>query len=263
HPFYPFTGSPKDAGAGNARGLNLNIAWSQGGMTNREYGAAFYELVLPLVTDYQPDLVIISCGLDAAMGDLLGDCCLTPGFFHAMTRAVIEAVGPQTPVLTALEGGYTISVIPDCMEAVTLAMLDLPFSYASGLHSGFRQFTPSGADDPSPNDPCQVWTPHNALIRSRRVLSQYYVRLESVSLQLSKSAVRDINKSIHIFEKIRRWKHVPLKCIRVSNPHDQISGSKHGRQDYASEEWPIPYARPRMNMWYGTEAHHRTTSAAS
>ncbi|CAJ1952008.1 unnamed protein product [Cylindrotheca closterium] len=262
HPFYPFTGSPRDVGNGKARGLNLNVAWSKGGMGNREYGAAFYELILPLITDYQPDLVIISCGLDAAMGDLLGDCCLTPGFFHAMTRAVIEAVGPDTPILSALEGGYTISVIPDCMEGVTLAMLNLPYSYSSGTNSGFYQFTASGAAAPSPDDPDQVWTPRNALARSRRVLSQYYVRLESVSLQLEKSAVRDINSSIRIFEAIRRWKHVPLKSIRVPNTSPQIIGQKHGRQKQPiSDEWPIPYARPKIYMWYGTEAHHQKTSA--
>lgn len=108
HPFYPFTGPPKDVGTGKANGLNLNLAWSQGGMGNAEYAATFYELILPLLAEYKPDLLIISCGLDAALGDLLGDCNLTPGFYHAMTRATLEVVGPNTPVLCALEGGYTI-----------------------------------------------------------------------------------------------------------------------------------------------------------
>ena len=58
-------------------------------------------------------------------------CNLTPGFYHAMTRAALEVVGPKTPALCALEGGYTIDVIPDCMEAVSLAMLNLPFSFPS------------------------------------------------------------------------------------------------------------------------------------
>jgi acetoin utilization deacetylase AcuC-like enzyme len=262
HPFYPFTGSPRDVGAGKAKGLNLNVAWSQGAMGNREYAAAFYELVLPLLADYRPDLLIISCGLDAAMGDLLGDCSLTPGFFHAMTRAALETVGPKTPVLLALEGGYTISVIPDCMEAVTLAMLNLPFFCHSGqeMLPIYSSCTSSGAAEPAPNAPFQVWSPENALDRSRHVLSKYYVRLESLSLQLSKSAVNDINNSIRIFHGLRRWKHLPLKLIY--DPSSYLSGHKRAHYEtypyYAAygAVWPIPFARPRIYLWYGTEKHH-------
>ena len=78
--FYPYTGPANDIGVGNARGLNLNVTWSQGGMRNTEYAAAFYELILPLLVNFKPDLLIISCGLDAAMGDLLGGCELVSIF---------------------------------------------------------------------------------------------------------------------------------------------------------------------------------------
>lgn len=266
HPFYPFTGSPRDVGIGKAKGLNLNVAWSRGAMGNREYAAAFFELVLPLLVDYGPDLLIISCGLDAAMGDLLGDCSLTPGFFHAMTRAAVEAVGPRTPVLCALEGGYTISVIPDCMEAVTLALLNLPFSRHSGqeMLPTFARSTSGGAAEPSPEKPFQIWSRENALDRSRQVLSKYYIRLESIALQLAKSAVTDINSSVRIFHGLRRWKHLPLKLIH-GGADSSLEFSGHKRAHYEicpfagatnATVWPIPFARPRLNLWYGTEKHH-------
>jgi acetoin utilization deacetylase AcuC-like enzyme len=63
------------------------------------------------------------------MGDLLGGCDLIPDFFHAMTRATLEVVGPNTPVVCALEGGYNISILPDCMETVTLGMINCPYRY--------------------------------------------------------------------------------------------------------------------------------------
>jgi histone deacetylase 6 len=63
--FYPCSGAPNGIGSGNARGLNLNMARRDGGMGNAEYAAASHELILPLLADFQPDLLLISYGLDA------------------------------------------------------------------------------------------------------------------------------------------------------------------------------------------------------
>jgi acetoin utilization deacetylase AcuC-like enzyme len=49
--------------------------------------------VLPIIRAFQPDLVLIGCGAEAAKEDLLGDCGLTPGMFYIMTQTVIEPVG--------------------------------------------------------------------------------------------------------------------------------------------------------------------------
>jgi len=96
-------------------------------MGNLEYAAAFSEVVLPVMAEFDPDLVIIACGLDAAKGDLLGDCGLSAEMYHTMTRSVLETAGLDTPVVVALEGGYNLKVISECMDAVALALLDEPF----------------------------------------------------------------------------------------------------------------------------------------
>ena len=257
--FYPYTGPPNEIGYGNAQGLNCNVTWSQGGMRNTEYAAAFYELVLPLLVDYKPDLLIISCGLDAAMGDLLGGCELTPGFFHAMTRASIEAVGPQCPVVCALEGGYTMSVIPNCMEAVTLAMLNCPYSYHSSSSSESAFCGGAAVEKTVP------W-PLDRLKRSRKVLSKYYIR--KCSTMLLYSAVEDLNTCIKIFRSIDRWSHLHLKPIvgpqnKQQPRHHQKKKLK--RKASATEEngslsdtsmYHNPFQRPRVYMWYGTEEWH-------
>ncbi|KAL7534389.1 hypothetical protein ACHAXR_005835 [Thalassiosira sp. AJA248-18] len=263
HPFYPFTGPPKDVGTGKANGLNLNLAWSQGGMGNTEYAAAFYELVLPLLAYYKPDLLIISCGLDAAMGDLLGDCNLTPGFYHAMMRATIEVVGPNTPVLCALEGGYTISVLPDCMEAVTLAMLNVPFAHHSSQVFIPSYYLSTGA---CAAHHCCPWSYQNALERSRVVLSKYYVRRGKSPSLAVRSAVQDINNSIRIFSALRRWKHLSLTRIKAfpTLPQEVSSLGEGGhKRNYSSlldnPRKVRPFTRPRIYLWYGTEAHHKIT----
>jgi len=127
--FYPGTGKPEEVGYGTASGANLNIGWTSCGMGNVEYAAAFSELVLPLLSAYKPDLILISCGFDAVKDDHIGDCNLTPDMYYSMTRSVIKTVGLSVPVVVALEGGYNLDIIPLCMEAVALAMLDEPLDY--------------------------------------------------------------------------------------------------------------------------------------
>lgn len=115
-------------------------------MTNREYAAAFCELVLPVMETFQPDLVLIACGADAAQGDLLGDCGLTPDMYYIMTRSVLETAGIDTPLVTILEGGYNLPVLSDCLQAVNLAMLDEPFEK---FVSAQQQQQPRGSSDNS------------------------------------------------------------------------------------------------------------------
>lgn len=44
----------------------------QRGMGDAEYMAAFTQVVLPVAYEYNPDLVLVSAGFDACVGDPLG-----------------------------------------------------------------------------------------------------------------------------------------------------------------------------------------------
>lgn len=46
----------------------VNIPWSGGPMGDREYLAAFCNVVLPVAYNFNPDLVLVSAGFDAAIG---------------------------------------------------------------------------------------------------------------------------------------------------------------------------------------------------
>eukprot|EP00501_MAST-03F_sp_TOSAG23-6_P001847 GSMAST32.ASY1.ANO1.1925.1 assembled CDS len=64
--FYPGTGAPTEVGIGAGVGYNLNISWTYGGMGDREYLAAFHRLIMPIAISFQPDIVLVSAGFDAA-----------------------------------------------------------------------------------------------------------------------------------------------------------------------------------------------------
>mmetsp|Transcript_32063 Transcript_32063/g.65173 ORF Transcript_32063/g.65173 Transcript_32063/m.65173 type:complete len:175 (-) Transcript_32063:174-698(-) len=96
-------------------------------MGDTEYAEAFHNVVLPAIASFSPDLIIVACGLDAAEGDLLGDCGLSPAMYYAMINSVLSTAGQKIPLVIALEGGYNISLNADCVEAIALALLDEPW----------------------------------------------------------------------------------------------------------------------------------------
>ena len=64
-------GGLDSVGVGAGIGKNINIGWHDQGMGDGEYMAAFQRIVMPIAQEFDPDLVIVSAGFDAAAGD---DC---------------------------------------------------------------------------------------------------------------------------------------------------------------------------------------------
>jgi acetoin utilization deacetylase AcuC-like enzyme len=107
-PFYPGTGNLHDVGSARAAGANVNVPWPAG-MRDADYLAAFDRILLPIADAFDPDLVLVSCGFDAARGDLLGEMQVTPEGFAAMTERLTRFAGGK--VVLALEGGYELGII--------------------------------------------------------------------------------------------------------------------------------------------------------
>ncbi|MCA1580545.1 MAG: histone deacetylase [Acidobacteria bacterium] len=107
-PFYPGTGAIGETGGVGARGRTVNVAWPAG-RGDADHLAAFDEVLLPIAREFQPDFVLVSCGFDAARGDLLGQQLLSPGGYAAMTERLQSLAGGK--VVLALEGGYALEVI--------------------------------------------------------------------------------------------------------------------------------------------------------
>ena len=119
--FYPGSGHPSEKGKGMGEGYNVNIAWTQDMMGNAEYMAAFDHVVMPIAREYDPELVIIACGFDAARGDPLGGCDVTPAGYAHMT-AMLQTLASGR-VVVALEGGYNLCSIAASAQAVVQTLL--------------------------------------------------------------------------------------------------------------------------------------------
>jgi histone deacetylase 6 len=68
---------------------NVNIPWAVDGVGDADYIYAFQKVVMPIAYEFNPQLVIVSAGFDAAAGDPLGGCEVTPAGYAHMTHMLM------------------------------------------------------------------------------------------------------------------------------------------------------------------------------
>ena len=119
-PFYPGTGAADELGGPSARGRTVNVPLPPG-MGDADYMAVFDRVLMPIAERFRPELVLVSCGFDAAAGDLLGEMRVTPDGFAAMTARLRSLAGGRC--VLALEGGYTLEAISRSAAACLRVLL--------------------------------------------------------------------------------------------------------------------------------------------
>lgn len=101
-PFFPFTGRETERGMHN-NVLNVRV---KAGDTIREYESIFQEKIIPFLSNFQPDLLIISAGYDANQADSLGWVNLQPTDYGILTKLCLKVT---RKILFGLEGGYELN----------------------------------------------------------------------------------------------------------------------------------------------------------
>ncbi|KAJ3856228.1 histone deacetylase complex protein [Lentinula lateritia] len=121
--FYPCGefGGMTSCGEGSGLGFSVNIPWPEKGMGDPDYIHAFQRIVMPIAMEFAPELVIISAGFDAALGDELGECKVSPAGYAHMTHMLSGLAGGR--LVVALEGGYNLNATMKSALAVTKVIL--------------------------------------------------------------------------------------------------------------------------------------------
>ena len=83
------------------------------------YLAAWDELVEPALAGFEPELLLISAGQDAAAGDPLGRMSVTTEGFRGLAA---RAKATDLPLAVVLEGGYSLDHLPFCNLAIVEAL---------------------------------------------------------------------------------------------------------------------------------------------
>lgn len=122
--FYPANddGSYNMIGDGAGTGYNINVPWEHGRCGDSDYLAVWDYLLIPVVKVFNPDIIIVSAGFDAAVNDPLGGCCITPYGYSVLLRKLMDFAHGK--IVLALEGGYNLQSLANSALACVKVLLE-------------------------------------------------------------------------------------------------------------------------------------------
>ena len=116
YPFYPGTGAYSETGIGAGQSATVNCPMPAGA-SDFHYEQAFTERVLPAISKFKPDAVLLSAGFDAHQSDPLAQINLTTEFYSWMSLRMMEIANQfaEGRLVSLLEGGYNLDYLPLCV----------------------------------------------------------------------------------------------------------------------------------------------------
>lgn len=113
-PLFPGTGALNEVGVGNI--VNAPLSAHTGSDHFRE---ALHSRILPAITNFSPDLIIISAGFDAHHRDPLAQINLVANDFDWVTGKMLDMAGRfcQNRLVSLLEGGYDLQGLAESAGA--------------------------------------------------------------------------------------------------------------------------------------------------
>ncbi len=119
HPYtlFPGTGFEWETGTGDGAGATINIPLMPGA-DGDAYREAFDVQVLPAISAFKPEFMLVSTGFDAHVNDPLAQINLRTEAFGWMTREarlLAESLCGGR-LVTVAEGGYNLEALADCTQ---------------------------------------------------------------------------------------------------------------------------------------------------
>jgi acetoin utilization deacetylase AcuC-like enzyme len=128
------SGLVEDTGRESGAGRTVNVPLPAG-TGDAGYMAALERIVWPIARQFDPDLIVVSNGLDASRSDPLGRMVITAGGYRRMIRATMnladELCGGKLAVIH--EGGYSQSYAPICGLASVEELLGIDSGITDNL----------------------------------------------------------------------------------------------------------------------------------
>jgi acetoin utilization deacetylase AcuC-like enzyme len=120
-PLFPGTGASGERGEHDTI-VNAPLAPNDG---SARFRAAFDNLILPQLTKFAPELIVISAGFDAHRRDPLANINLDAEDFGWVTRQLMDLAGKTAGgrVVSVLEGGYDLQGLKESVAAHVSALM--------------------------------------------------------------------------------------------------------------------------------------------
>lgn len=123
---HPQSGEVREVGVGEGAGYNLNVPLPFGS-GNRGYEAAMRELVVPAISRFRPEMLVMTLGQDSSAFDPNGRQCLTMDGYRRLGQIMREQAELHSSgrLLLVQEGGYHVTYAAYCLHATLEGVLKL------------------------------------------------------------------------------------------------------------------------------------------
>lgn len=111
-------------GEKSAQGYNINVPLNSTKHGNAEYLAIFNNILLPIAYEFNPELILISAGYDAAIGCPEGEMTLAPHVYPHFINSISSLANGRICVI--LEGGYCLPSLSESVALTLRALLGYP-----------------------------------------------------------------------------------------------------------------------------------------
>lgn len=146
---YPLdTGALADRGKGAGDGYNINLPM-HAGSGHTAYMHAMDRVVIPAIEAFNPDMIIVACGFDAAIIDPLARMQATVKTFAELTRKIKQTAEKlcDGKLVLVHEGGYSEAYVPFCGHATIATMAGSTIDAGDPLGVAHENRQPSPAFD--------------------------------------------------------------------------------------------------------------------
>jgi acetoin utilization deacetylase AcuC-like enzyme len=119
HPLYPRSGRPAEVGSGRGKDYTMNVD-VPAGSDEAILLAAIDRQLVPAMQRFQPELILVSAGLDTHQGDLLGGLNYSDAGYAAIARKLTNLANQyaQGKTVWVLEGGYVPANNAHAVESI-------------------------------------------------------------------------------------------------------------------------------------------------
>lgn len=110
-PHYPGTGSDAERGKGKGRGFTYNIPMLHGS-GDKDFLHAYQDILPGLVSNFDPDIVLVSAGYDLHAADPLAGLRVTNEGIRNIVQGILSSK-VNIPYIFCLEGGYNLASLSE------------------------------------------------------------------------------------------------------------------------------------------------------
>ena len=114
-PFYPGTGAANETGTGKGSGFTFNIPLEMGA-TDADYDLVYRSAVVPVLREFDPDVVLVSAGFDAHERDPLASMRVSTEGYAAIVGQLVP-LAKNGAIAFVTEGGYDLGALAECLDA--------------------------------------------------------------------------------------------------------------------------------------------------